>query len=305
VIRGRALQGCLLLLMLWSLHGKASEIVYLTPSADTALLEAFPTHNFGGQTYFNAGTTQTYTKNRGLLKFDVADALPPHAKIVSASLTLDVQHTPSDGDTPSTFELHRVLRDWGEGNKRGNPPSLGAEASLNEANWYYRFAETTNAWGAPGGQEEIDYSSISSAEQFVYGSLFSPYTFESTSEMAGDVQAWVNQPADNFGWMLLTQDESLNFSARRFSSRENGYGIPILTVEYFVPAITSIGTDGRKMQIRFLMEVNQTYTLETSQSMAQNNWIVLTNLPAAAEQTNVIVEDEMGTSRRFYRLLVQ
>src|ERR1051325_7941591 len=100
VTRCRAFRAGWALLMLCPLHGRASESVYLTPSADTALLAAFPTHNFGGQTYFNAGTTQNYTKNRGLLKFDVAGELPPHAKIVSASLTLDVQHTPSDGDTP-------------------------------------------------------------------------------------------------------------------------------------------------------------------------------------------------------------
>jgi hypothetical protein len=291
--------------MAWSLAAGASEVTYLRPSADTSLLEAFPTHNFGGQTYFNAGTTQTYLKNHGLLKFDVAGQLPSHAKIVSAALTLDVQHTPSDGDNPSTFELHRMLRDWGEGNKIGSPPSLGAEATLNEANWFYRFAETTNTWGIPGGQEGIDFSSIVSAEQFLYGTLFSPYTFESNAQMAADVQSWLDQSATNFGWMLLTQDESLNFSARRFASREAGFGSPMLAIEYFVPAITALVKTGQTVQIRFFREANQAYTVESSATMTEGTWAVLTNLPAVTEPTDSMVVDDSGASCRFYRLLVQ
>jgi hypothetical protein len=302
---GRAFRGAWWLLLVCSLEAGASDSIYLAPSADTSLLEAFPTHNFGGQTYFNAGTTQNYTKNRGLLKFDVAGQLPPHAKIVSAALTLDVQHTPSDGDSPSTFELHRMLRDWGEGTKTGSPPSLGAEATLNEANWLYRFAETTNTWGIGGGQPEVDFSSVSSADQFVYGSLFSPYTFESNPEIVSDVQSWLDQPTNNFGWMLLTQDESLNFSARRFSSRESGYGAPVLAVEYFVPAITGIVVTAEKVQIKFFMEAGQAYTVEASDSTLLGAWTVLTNLPSATDPNDWVVEDAVQTSPRFYRLLVR
>ena len=292
------------MLIVCSLEAGAFEVIYLAPSADTALLEAFPTHNFGGQTYFNAGTTQTYTKNHALLRFDIPGQLPPHAKIISAALTLDVQHTPSDGDSPSTFELHRMLRDWGEGTKTGSPPSLGAEATLNEANWFYRFAETTNTWGVPGGQPEVDFSSDSSSEQFVYGSLFSPYTFESNPEIVADVQGWLGQPTNNFGWMLLTQDESLNFSARRFASRESGYGAPVLAVEYFVPAITGIVVVAEKVQIKFFMEAGQAYTVESSASMLQGTWTVLTNLPAGTDPADGVVEDAVQASRRFYRLLI-
>jgi hypothetical protein len=293
------------LFMVFSWRAGGSEVIYLAPSADTSLLEAFPTHNFGGQTYFNAGTTQNYTKNRGLVKFDVASQLPLHAKIVSAALTLDVQHTPSDGDSPSTFELHRVLRDWGEGNKNGSPPSLGAEASFGEANWYYRFADTTNTWGSPGGEADIDFSSVSSGEQFVYGTLFSPYTFENNPHMTADVQSWLVQPTNNFGWILLTQDESLNFSARRFASRESGYGVPLLAVEYFVPVIRDIALQEKKVRIRFSTEAGQAYTVQYSNMLHPNTWTVLTNVPPAAESMDAYAEDEVQEQIRFYRLVVR
>src|SRR6266404_3180413 len=122
-----------------------AETITLTPVADTSLLEAFPTNNFGGNEYFNSGTTQNYTANRGLLKFDLAAALPPNAKITAVTLTLEVVRTPVDGDNPSTFRLHRLLRDWGEGNKRGHPPQqsgLGQPATTNEATFLHRFAFT-------------------------------------------------------------------------------------------------------------------------------------------------------------------
>src|SRR5438034_617734 len=170
----------------------------LTPSADTALLENYPSNNFGGQTWLNAGTTQNYTKNRALMKFNMAGSIPPGAKITAVSLTVQVTHSPVDGDTSSTFELHRVLRDWGEGDKSGQPPTLGAPATAGEANWTHRFALTTNAWAEPGGAPGIDYLQASSSEQFIYGENFSPYTFASTTDLVADVQCWLDRPELNF-----------------------------------------------------------------------------------------------------------
>src|SRR5262245_1386793 len=88
----------------------AAESVTITPSADTALLQHYPSNNFGGMQWFNSGTTQIYTTNRGLLKFDVAAHVPRGAQILSASLVVEVVGQPVDGDTPNSFELHRLLR---------------------------------------------------------------------------------------------------------------------------------------------------------------------------------------------------
>ena len=57
--------------------------------------------------------------------------------------------------------------------------------------------------------------------------------------MVADVQAWLDEPAGNFGW-LIKADESMLATARRYDSRENlepAYR-PALTVEYTVEVRT-------------------------------------------------------------------
>ncbi len=279
-----------------------AETVYLTPSADTSLLETFPENNFGGQAYLNSGTTQNNTKNRGLLKFDIAGQIPANAKVRSASLTFEVTRAPSDGDNPNTFELRRMLRDWGEGNKSGEPPLLGAPATTNEANWIYRFAFTTNTWSVPGGQSGVDFSSVSSGEQYFYGPNFSPYTIESNPQLTADIQRWLQQPTNNFGWMFLSQSEELNFTARRFSSREDVHRAPILMVEYFVPQIDQITLVENVVELKFQAEANQAYSVKYQDGFGSNLWFTLTNIPASAETTLHVVKDALNNSQRFYRL---
>ena len=48
-----------------------------------------------------------------------------------------------------------------------------------------------------------------------------------------DVQRWLDDPATNFGWLLLG-DESENQTTKRFDSKENPdqEDRPILTVEF-------------------------------------------------------------------------
>ncbi len=295
---------CLLILLSFELCALSFESVFLTPVADTALLQSFPSNNFGAQAYFNSGTTQTYLTNRGLMKFDLAAALPAGAKITFAQLTLEVVGTPVDGDTPSTFQLRRMLRDWGEGNKKGNPPTLGAPATAGEANWTHRFAQTTNTWAAPGGVEGIDFSAANSGEQYVYGMNFSPYLFDATTNTLADLQGWLAQPETNFGWMLLSTSEAENFSARRFASREDMYRAPRLQVDFFVVKFDAIAMSNGVAQLSFPMEAGWDYRVEYCDGLGTGPWLTLTNLPPAEATGNATVTDEMGGGARFYRLLV-
>src|SRR5204863_4518277 len=50
--------------------------------------------------------------------------------------------------------------------------------------------------------------------------------------MVADVQAWANNPAANFGWILVAQDET--GPAIRFMSRE-GSPAPSLVVDFTAP----------------------------------------------------------------------
>jgi hypothetical protein len=205
--------------------------VTLTPSADTTLHEYFPENNLGAQVYLNAGTTQNGPRTRGLMAFDVAGAIPSGATINAVTLTLEVVGQPVDGDAPSNFGLHRMLVERGEGTGSGNPPSLGRPALPGEANWSFRLAASA-PWASPGGLAGVDFVSPFSSDTFIYGVNLSPYSFDTTQRLVDDVQLWLDQPGQNFGWMLLTQSENENFSARRFGSREDPLQAPRLMIDF-------------------------------------------------------------------------
>lgn len=205
----------------------------LRPVADTTLIETAPNNNLGGQTFANAGTTQNFTKNRALFRFDVS-AMPNGSVVQSASLVFEVTRQPVDGYAPADFGLHRMLVAWGEGNKTAsNPgsPGQGAPASRGEATWNSPAALTGITWAAPGGQSGTDFAAVNSAGQTIYSTANSPYFFTS-SQLAADVQLWLDNPGGNLGWMLLANDEGPNFTARRFGSREDAINAPQLILQY-------------------------------------------------------------------------
>jgi hypothetical protein len=282
-------------------------ITNITSSADTTLSENWPTNNLGAVPFANSGTTQNFTKNRALFKFDVAGAVPPTARITSASLTLEVVRKPQDGYNFADFSLHRVLVDWGEGNKitPTNSPNAGtgSAATTNEATWFYRFAFTSNAWTIPGGAATNDYSPVVSSFQTVYSLGDSPYTWYSTPAMVADVQFWLNNPQSNFGWLLLCQSEASDFTARAFGSRENGNYAPQLAIEYVIPPrIDRVQRNGNHFNLFFTAHPGQSYVIQFRNSFLSGTWQTLATVPPQSDVTPVMVVDPISEPQRFYRL---
>lgn len=56
-----------------------------------------------------------------------------------------------------------------------------------------------------------------------------------------DVEFWLMQPAQNFGWFLLGE-ETGSQTVRRFDSRnvDGGATVPQLQIEYVVPELASV-----------------------------------------------------------------
>lgn len=278
-----------------------SSIFY--PIADTSLLEVNPSNNLGGFIGMNAGTTQEYKRTRALMRFDLT-SLPTNTIILSAMLQLEVTRQPDEPPNNTTFGLHRMLRPWGEGNKSPvTQPGKGLPASPGEATWECAF-HPTNTWTIPGGAADVDFSSVESSSQFIYGTGESPYRFETTPELVGDITAWVNQSSVNFGWMLLCNDELSNFTARRFSTREDTFNSPpLLELQYLVPPrIDSIQKQSGQCNLSFLAHPDQTYVIQYRDSFASGDWQTLTVIPPHAETTNILVVDTTTAPRRFYRL---
>ncbi len=282
--------------------------VHLAPIADTTLSERYPENNFGAMLSFNSGTTQNSNYNRGLLRFDLAGALPPGAQIISATLTLEVVGEPNEEFPEARFNLHRLLVPWGEGNKT-NPPfgglGVGSPATADEATWTHRFAFTTNTWSEPGAAPALDYVSIPSAGVTAGGVDQSPYTIINTAQLVTDLRLWLDQPATNHGWAMVCQQETLKFTARRFASREDPENAPELEINYLVPPAIQISqTNAEEIQLSFAAWPDHNYTVLARDSLTTGSWFPLTNLTAAATNYAAIVIDSASITQRFYRVSV-
>lgn len=282
----------------------AAEVVSLAPAADTTLFEYAPDNNMGGAPFVTAGVTADSASNsisRGLFKFDLAPAIAVGVRINAARLVLKVTKN-NPAATSATYELRRVLKDWGEGVKTG---LNGQPASLGEATWNSRQAPAF-AWSAPGGAAPDDFSFVSSAGLLVGG--VGNYTFGPTPDLAADVQQWLDHPESNFGWILIAPDESTAPTARHFGSRQDALNAPALILDFTPAALTpspvlyGISNTNGRFGFSFAVQTGGVYTVEYTPSLPATNWQVWSNFSSSATATNFVVEDLPNGPQRFYRV---
>lgn len=176
-----------------------------------------------GPSFFSGRIGQpANSRRRGLIAFDVAGSIPSGSTINSVTLTLYMSQTNAGAQTTN---LHLVLADWGEGTSAAAGGS-GVPSTANDATWIHTFYPSS-FWTSSGG----DYSGVVSGSLVV--NQIGYYTFGSTAGMVSDVQAWLNTPAGNFGWMLVG-NESAASTVKRFDTRENFIPErrPVLVVDY-------------------------------------------------------------------------
>ena len=209
-----------------------TESVELVAVKDNTLYEdAAGARSNGSGEYLFVGATNTPSLRRALVAFDVSGTVPAGATVTAVRLTFVLSKASSFD--PHQVSLHRALADWGEGDSdalvnEGN----GASAAPGDATWLDRFFDT-ETWQNEGG----DFAAEPSARLVVAGfdrrAGFGPYTWSSTDALVADVQAWLDDPASNFGWAVIGVEEGQRTS-KRFNSRENKNLElrPVLTVEY-------------------------------------------------------------------------
>ena len=172
--------------------------------------------------------TATPLIRRALVRFDVAASVPAGAKILAASFSLNVVQTTAF--LPVNVMGHRVLQAWGEGTSVATlgQGGQGAPATAGDATWLHSSWPSV-FWASAGGDWVPTPSFTMSTPSFGIGtSPVGPGT-------VADAQLWLDNPAQNFGWLLKT-DEVLASTARRCDSRENALGVPpSLSVTYVVP----------------------------------------------------------------------
>ncbi|MBI4220511.1 MAG: DNRLRE domain-containing protein [Chloroflexi bacterium] len=179
--------------------------------------------NGAGESLF-VGRTNSGQVRRLVVAFDLASAVPAGAKVTSVRLVMNMSKSQADG---TTVQLHRISASWGEGTSRaGGEQGGGGSAAPGDATWVHRSFDTQK-WSREGG----DFAEAASASVVV--GLLGKYTWGSTPQMVVDAQAWVDDPARNFGWILIG-DENNTQTTKRFDSREAAAAAqrPTLTIGF-------------------------------------------------------------------------
>lgn len=216
-----------------------TETVRLYPSRDVTLYEDQNglLANGAGQ-YFFTGLNSDLKVRRAGIAFDIAENIPENATVLEAALTL--YHAPVTPDTGAQdVDLARAARDWGEGLSRGTGDERdGTYAAMNDATWRHAFF-ASYFWSTPGG----DWEGHVVARRRVTGA--GAYTWE-TDDLVADVQAWLDRPSRNYGWLLFGDEEapepegeadkqaSFPGTLKRFATKENLDELkrPVLSVTY-------------------------------------------------------------------------
>lgn len=295
------LAGCL---AVWVGVGAAT--VELGAVADTGLMELEPDFNLGAQEDVpvgGLGALAANTLSRMLIRFDLT-GVPAGAVVQSARLRCEVVREPA-GAVDSTFALHRVLVPWEEGGGVGPIPG-GIWGEVGEVTWGERSVGF-GGWGEPGGRLGVDYSAVVSATEQVTG--VGVYEIELRLAGLGDLRDWLQDPAVNFGWVMVSEDEGVPKTARRFATREAGVGAPKLLVDYFVeelgPRVESARVEAGEFRCEFWGEAGLGYVWERGVDAARGGWEEVERVPVQSvagwvQFTNLV----SGVGSHFYRVRV-
>lgn len=210
----------------------ASQTVVLEPAQDAAIYEESGQLANGAGSFVFAGKNASDSERRALLRFAVDQAIPAGATVTAVSLELTMSRTTSG---PQDVELHRVLEPWSEGpSAASGGEGGGTSAQSGDVTWTHRvYPDVT--WSSPGG------TFASPATASVEIDQNATYMFAAFPGMVDDVQAWLDTPAENYGWMLVNTSATAG-SAKRFNSRENSTAStrPHLTITFDPPTVPPI-----------------------------------------------------------------
>ena len=214
----------------------AADQVVLDATADNSIYsEGLGLSNGAGTSIFT-GQTIGAELRRALIRFDIASAVPAGSTINSAELRLTLTRSIAGANDVA---IHRVLADWGEGaSVAAGMGGAGGPAAQDDATWGARFFNSANPpasvlWTNQGG----DFNPVASATTTVelLGDTFS----WTGAGVTADVQAWLDTPALDFGWIVIG-NEAAAPSAQRFASREETFvdARPQLVIDFTPPSTT-------------------------------------------------------------------
>jgi spore coat protein A len=207
------------------------------PSMDTSIYQGtdpvtgvvFENNSCGAGPLFSGVTADGFLR-RALLKFPISQdeggPVPPGSVINSLTLTINVER--AGAANPVVMTLHPISQQWNAGVEdctaiRGG--GQGVPASPGDATWLdARFQQTP--WGNAGG----DFGPASASASIPTRGEGAWTASGPTDPMVLDVQNWQDNPASNFGWIVVGA-ETITPSTYRFTHSEGGTG-PTLLIDY-------------------------------------------------------------------------
>lgn len=179
-----------------------AEVVTLAPSKDRTLYEdpAEARSDVAGEP-LHVGLSEAGFARRSVLAFDLVGQVPPGSQIHSATLTLHASRTRKGAQV---VYLSTLQTSWAED---------VAAAGEDDNSWTHR-SPSGPAWAHPGGDYESPIVTACEVNNVGY------YSWGPTARMMQTIQRWVDNPASNFGWILIGVD-SQGAIAKQFDSREN------------------------------------------------------------------------------------
>ncbi len=200
--------GAAVTLVLASSVANATTTVVQPSNQDAYLRQDKPNHVFGNSTVDRIeiqSSTPSPRIERGLVQFDLS-MIPQFSTVTSA--TLDLYQASSPVSPARTHGVYKVLESWLQsGVKWNTTPSAVAAPTATQS---------------VGPVRNVFYS-------FVVG---------------GDVQAWVNDPNSNHGWLVKDQAETTGNDTIAYTSRDDAaipeqVHRPKLTITYTAPSCTT------------------------------------------------------------------
>jgi len=219
--------------------GLSAQTVVVVPSAaDNTLYESATgsLSNGGGQGMF-VGINGLGLKLRAVVRFDVAAWVPAGASIYAAKLTIDSQQ--SNDFATRTLTGHRILQAWGEGTVVAPVGGgFGGTAAPGDATWLHAMSPSA-FWTTAGGDFVATPTIVMPSAPLGLASS------DDGPETVADVQFWLDNPAQNFGWLIKSDETLSGPTARRFATREASVGTkPQLTVAYLLPGESGVWGTG-------------------------------------------------------------
>lgn len=191
-----------------SLRAQTS-ILDVTSSLDNTIFKDLELSNGLGE-YIFAGTTKDGVIKRALVQFDLTGVLPAGTMVDSALLVLFPDKVKPGSTVVTAF---RLTTEWGEGSSKAlEGDGKGAPVTEGDASWSHAIFPGTQ-WIKSGGDYDLEYSALDAV------SLGEEAIFRS-ERLTTDVNFWLQNPSENFGWILIGDEFSTSTSAK-FGSRDN------------------------------------------------------------------------------------